>query len=313
MPEHRRVIRIRAEDSPNVKLGLAQQAKGLEPTGEEVVPGVLSWELYQRRRRLWDPIRQCVGLDGMFYQGDKSYLFPPEWLNLAEERADQLWEVSRTGERTMGVDTAEGGDSTVWCVVDELGILDLVSLKTPDTNIIPGQTIALCNEWDIEPNNVIFDQGGGGSVHVDRLRAAQYKVREVSFGESTAPPPKLGKTTWQQQVEDRREKYSYKNRRAQMYHALRLRLDPNSLDEEPRFAIPAQYKELRRQLTPIPLTYDEEGRVYLLPKDKKPNSNTETLKELIGCSPDEADALVMAIYALDTRYVPLFDDEESLV
>jgi hypothetical protein len=37
----RRVIRIKAEDSPNVRYALAQIAAGKKPTGEVILPGVL--------------------------------------------------------------------------------------------------------------------------------------------------------------------------------------------------------------------------------------------------------------------------------
>ena len=39
--------------------------------------------------------------------------------------------------------------------------------------------------------------------------------------------------------------------------------------------------------------------MYLPPKDKRSeNSNETTLKEMLGCSPDEADAFVLAVYRL---------------
>jgi len=50
---------------------------------------------------------------------------------------------------------------------------------------------------------------------------------------------------------------------------------------------------------PIPLTYSDEGVVYLIPKhardrdDDKPN-----LTALLGGSPDELDACVLAVHAM---------------
>jgi hypothetical protein len=46
--------------------------------------------------------------------------------------------------------------------------------------------------------------------------------------------------------------------------------------------------------------YDEEGRMMLLPKSRKPGGNAtqKTLTELIGHSPDEADALALAVHAM---------------
>ena len=50
----------------------------------------------------------------------------------------------------------------------------------------------------------------------------------------------------------------------------------------------------------MPLDYDEEGTMYVRPKTKRDDKDTrETLTELIGCSPDELDALVLGVYALE--------------
>lgn len=295
----RKVIRIKATDSPNVKYALAQIKQGLTPTGERLLPGVLSWEEYEQRRRTWDPIRQCVSLDGEFYEGAENLLFPPEWLNLAEQRAAQL-SASRPGT-TIGVDPAEGGDSTVWSVCDMQGLIYQESIKTPDTSVIVPRTIALMNEYRVKPADVWFDQGGGGGVHVDALRRKGYNVSEVFFGEPVIPDPVRYLKPWDVKIDERRERYNYKNRRAQMYHMIRLRLDPNT--NEQVFGIPAKYTELRRQLAPIPLTYDQEGRVFLLPKKLSPtqakkSADIRCLEELLGCSPDEADSLALAVYGL---------------
>jgi hypothetical protein len=166
--------------------------------------------------------------------------------------------------------------------------------------MIPGKTLALMREWQVRPENVLFDRGGGGKQHVDLLRKQGYNVRTVGFGEA-ASDPFLGrrmKTTVERR-EIREQQYVYKNRRAEMYGLLRQRLDPATGST---FGLPPQYTELRRQLAPIPLLYDAEGRLYLPPKDKKnPDSAELTLKELLGCSPDEADSLVLAVFGLDRK------------
>ncbi len=55
----------------------------------------------------------------------------------------------------------------------------------------------------------------------------------------------------------------------------------------------------------MPLTYDDEGRLYVLPKTRKADAviknqgvRAKTLTELIGHSPDEADALALAVYVM---------------
>lgn len=282
-------------DSPNVRYGLLQKKRGIKPTNEMVVAGVLSYNLYLQRRKLWDEARQCVGLDGEFYEGTTNYMYPKEWLGKSIARAAEL--PRRRAGLAMGVDSAEGGDDSAWAIIDDDGLIYLHSEKTPDTTYIPRKTVALMREFNIPAESVIFDQGGGGGIHVDTLRSMGHNVREVSFGESPGPEPVYWKRPWDEVQEGQRERYNYFNRRSQMYHLLRQAIDPY-VNASP-FAIPSEYEEVIRQMRPIPLDYDEEGRVYLVPKQWKPgveNKNRQCLKDLIGCSPDELDALVMAVY-----------------
>lgn len=293
---YRKVIRIKGTDSPNVRYALAQQRAGVEPTGEILIPGVLSWNDYCLRRSTWDPIRQCVSLDAEFYKGAEILLFPPDWLNAAEESARLLKSTTRQA-KTIGVDPAEGGDSTCWSVCDSLGLIRLYSMKTPNTAFIVNQTIALIQEWNVKPENVLFDAGGGGKQIADQLRERGYAVRTIGFGESVVPDPRRGITTIETKKKQREDRYAYVNRRAQMYGQLSAALEPD--DDTPVFAIPEQYRELRRQLAPIPRLLDREGRLYLPPKSKKNKESKErTLIEILGCSPDEADSLVLAYHGL---------------
>jgi hypothetical protein len=58
-------------------------------------------------------------------------------------------------------------------------------------------------------------------------------------------------------------------------------------------------KSLGDQLKVFPLRYDGEGRMTLPPKNKRdPKSNEVTLVDMIGHSPDEADALAIAYYCM---------------
>jgi hypothetical protein len=318
----RRCIRIKAEDSPNVRLGLAQKAAGKIPTNEVIVPGVRTYEEYVELRATKDKVWQCVALDADWYEGAENLLFPPEWLNHAETVAEQLEKVDRRAE-TMGVDPGEGVASTVWCICDRLGIVHLLSLKTPDTSTIPGQTVALMNRFGLEPERVYFDRGGGGKQHADRLRGLGYDVRTVAFGETIALEPKYGMRRVPERKEVKEEKYTYKNRRAEMYGMLSIMLDPEFDEERDEndqgtgvlllnrakraltFGIPSRYIELRRQLAPVPKWFDDEGRLYLPPKNRKPDAKRDedkvTMTSLIGCSPDEADALVLAVYGLNQK------------
>jgi Terminase large subunit, T4likevirus-type, N-terminal len=231
-----------------------------------------------------------------FIEGGTAPLFPGDWLDRAATVARAL-----TGQRrqavAIGCDPGEGQANTAWAVVDHLGLIELLSLKTPDTATITGQTIALLRQYNVRPQRCLFDRGGGGQQHADRLRAQGYHVRTVAFGESVSPEPRHGISSLDERRDRRELRTVYRNRRAELYGTLRHLLDPAA---NPRgFGLPAEYTELRRQLGPIPLLYDGDGRMELPPKSKRdPNDSKPTLQDLIGCSPDEADALALAAWAL---------------
>lgn len=292
-----KVIRIPATASPNVRYALEQQRRGIEPTGEVVFPGVLTWEEYQWRRRNWDEERQCVGLEALFYEGKDVKLFPKEWLDLAE-----VIDAQRRGlylsRRWMGVDPAEGGDKSAWTIIDRLGIIEQIAKKTPDTNVVFDDTIELIRQHKLDPGDVCFDRGGG-KQHADRLRRAGFPVRTVGFGEGIALEPKRGLHQLSNRKEVLEERYAYTDRRTQMYFEFAGLLDPQI--NEDGFGIPASLHELRRQLSALPKWSDEEGRYFLPAKrrrpDQKPNAKP-TIYDMIGCSPDESDSTVLAIHAM---------------
>ncbi len=299
----RKVIRIKAEDSPNVRLSLAEIATGLEPSGRVLIPGVKQYWEYMVNRRDWDLHQQCVSLDADWYMGQEIMMYPPEWLNAAERRARGLAGVKRVA-KTIGVDTGEGSADTSMAVVDELGLIELESRKTPDTSEIPGWVLAFARKHSVPPDKIMFDRGGGGYEHACTLRKQGYDVRTVAFGSPIAEDkkPRGVVRVLKERVSKEEEKYAYKNRRAEMYHMLRLLLKDG-------FALPREYVELRRQLSPVPLQYDEEGRIFLPPKQSKPgdeDKDKDTMVKRIGCSPDQSDALVLAVYGMllkTTRHV----------
>lgn len=300
MPRYyRRIIRIKAEDSPNVQLYLEQLRLGVKPTLETILPGVLSAAEYVKRRSTWDKVRQCIGLDGAFWEGADTLLYPPQWLNLSRAAALRLSRKRRA--KAMGVDPAEGGDKTTFSVIDKIGLLELVSIPTPDTSAIYKTTLGMMKKWRIAPEYVAFDRGGGGKQIADMLNENHEDwdlgVRSIPFGEAVRregnPKPRFF-----DREEEREEKYEYLNRRAQMYWELSEALDP-SIHDMP-FAIPEETEaeeELRRQMALIPKTWDGEGRAYVLSKNEKKRGQP-SLKDLIGHSPDELDSLVLAYYAL---------------
>ena len=296
---HRKIIKIRGQDSPNVRLAFAQIAAGKEVTNEVLIPGVLTYQEYLNRRATWFPARQKVGLDAEFPEGEEDYLFPQDWLLISQRYAETLGGVGRTAE-AMGIDSGQGVANTCWAIVDEMGIIVLESLRTPDTSVIANRTIALINQYGLPHDRVAFDRGGGGLEHADQLRERGYDVRTVGFGEAVTPELHYGLTLLEERVEQKEARTTYKNRRAEMYGRLSDKLRP--LPGNQGFAIPAEYGELLRQMSLFPRKYNEEGVLYLPGKNKRDDKDTrKTLIDIIGHSPDESDALVLANYAMDVE------------
>ena len=302
---YRKIIKIKAEDSPNVRYQLGRIRAGLGASDELLIPGVKDYDEYAKNRATWDHIQQCVSLDAEFYEGVETKLFPAEWLNYGETLASSLSGRSRQA-KAVGIDPGEGVADSAFAAVDEYGIIELMSKKTPDTSDILGMTIAFAQKHGVPPHKVFMDRGGGGKQHSDKLEKMGWKIHTVGFGETLVPNPRRGLAQIADRIDDREERYAYKNRRAEMYGMLReLFNTSNDRNGIKGYGIPARYSELRRQLAALPLWWDEEGRMYLPPKQRKSGEslettarNTITINSLLGCSPDQADAVVLAVYGM---------------
>lgn len=314
-----KIIHICAEETPNVEYGLLQKKLGETPTNEVLVEGILSYDEYVKRKNTWDKIRQHIGLGGKFWDGGESLLYPPAWLDRAERLALFLKGKIRI-PRGMGVDPGGGRANTAIALVDELGLIKLEGRKTRNTTVAVDMIIDYIHRYNVPPERVLIDRGGGGDVHADNLRKAGYNVRTVGFGDKPAMFPQRHKTQFNQKVQSVERRQLFVNRRAEMYYSLRVLLDPGDDErdytsdrawsevaaERERiigdirgFTIPHEYHELRRQMAPIPLLTDSENKIRMLPKQKKDHKSKEiTLMDLIGHSPDELDALVLAVHAM---------------
>lgn len=299
----RRVIRIQAEDSPNVQYARAQQAAGIEPTNEVLIPGLVDWETYIHRRQVWDPVMQSIGLDATFYKGAELLMFPPSWMQACNENEFKYPAPKRRFALGVGVDTASGGDNTSYCATDNYGLIALESEKTPDTTRITKHAREFALDHGCRPEDVWFDLGNGGNVHVDHLRASGFRCRGLYFGEAATDidffRSKRNRSR-ADKVEEKETRLVYKNRRAEIYGLARETINPDN----GHYILPAAIvnkprvdggPSLRKQLSTIPLLRDDEGRLYLPPKNKKGRDDKkDTLTKLLGCSPDEADAFVLA-------------------
>jgi hypothetical protein len=301
----RKIIKIRAQDSPNVRYAEAEKAAGKKVSHREIVPGVVTYREYRMRRLLWDPVKQCIALDAEFYEGAENLMFPPEWLNLSEQQYRQ-YEIEgnvgnrRTGRRAIGIDPGEGVANTSMFCVDSLGVLAWHDTKTPDTSVIVDNAIGFMLKWQVKPEFVMWDRGGGGKQLSDEMRKRGHNVRNVGFGEVVDLQTKRGLHSILQRQDVKEERGGYFNRRAQMYGELSELMDPSlcSANNTPVFAIPSQHSTLRKELSPVPKLFDREGKIKLPPKNQtSENSKEKSLTQIIGHSPDSSDALVLACHA----------------
>lgn len=299
----RKVIHIDADDTPNVQIGKALRAKGYKGELPTIIPGVISYERYLERQRKWDIVQQTTRLHGRFYEGMEQLLFPTDWLDRAEKLYAEHQGIQHRKAKAMGIDGAAGRDLTCWTIVDEYGVLYQYAIRTPDTMVIAGKTIDLVRQWGLSWDKVMFDAGGGGKQIADRLREQGYQCRTVSFGASAKPirTPKTGKT----KTDAAERLHVYKNKRAEMYGMLSLAMDP-TLNPKGFSYMPDAY-ELRQELAILPRQYDSEGKLWLPPKDPPPNASEEAkqacLRHKLGRSPDRADGLVLAYYAMVSKTV----------
>ena len=263
-------------------------------------------EFLEEERRKLGPEWYAQEYECDFSAASGKPMFPVEWLLRAERIAKELGGKPRHAE-AIGIDPAEGGDKTAMCAVDKYGIIELVSKPTPDTNVIPAEAIAFGRKHRVPPEKWVFDRGGGGKEHADRMRADGFPVQTVAFGETPSIDPRHGKTLVRERMDIKEDRGAYTNRRSEMYSDLRQLLDPagglvvgKQLIGGPQgWGIPVECKALKEQLSPIPLLRDHEGKLKLPPKNKRSAESTElSLVELIGHSPDEADATVLAIHGL---------------
>ncbi len=294
----RRVIKIRAVDSPNVALALAQVERGEEPTNEILVPGIIDYSTYCHHLATWTKPRICVGIEAEFYEGAEVKLFPQEWL----DHSIGLWhDLKRSGRpnqaRAVGIDPAEGGDDTAAVVVGDLGLIKLLSRPTPDTNDIRDIAIGLIKDWHVDPWRVLFDRGGGGRHQADMLNMMGWEVGTETFGR-LAPDPKRGITIFKDRTSQRHDLDTFTSNRCEKYWDLRQWMDPGG--EWGGFALPPesegpQYEELHRQLRVFPFQHDAVGKMILPPKrNKSKEATVQSLEDMLGRSPDHADALVLA-------------------
>lgn len=173
-------------------------------------------------------------------------------------------------QRVMGIDfAAQGNDSCVAAILDRASaqhwkLPELIKWDQPDTTQSVGKIINLIGTY--KPDVVTIDVGGGGwNVYCDLINAGVKNIHPFNGAETSS----IGVMSY--------------NRRADGYWILKEWFEHHFL------IIPEDYREVLKQLEKIKQKFRTDGKRQLESK--------VDMKSEIGYSPDEADALMMAVYA----------------
>lgn len=197
-----------------------------------------------------------VRVRGVFPSASANSLIGPEEVELAVKRFydKSLYEHSA---KILGVDVArQGDDSSVVCLRQGLVAFPMREMRIPDTMLVAGQ---VAQEINKNQTDAVFVDGSGGygAGVVDALRQTGYTPTEVQFA---------GKAL----------DIRYFNKRSEMWFEMVNWIKQGG-------AIPDD-KELIEELCAATYTYQGD-KFRLCAKDD--------IKEIIGRSPDKADALAL--------------------
>lgn len=321
---HRKIIRIDSFDNPNIAYGLEEEKRGLKPSGKIFIPGIKTFDKFKEDQILLDEMMVNVVLWAKYYKGKELKLYPNEWI----DRAKELFYVHNRRKRrakAIGIDPGEGVSKTSLCAVDEYGILEIVSVLTPDTSVIDNMIIDFGRKHNVPSHMWGTDRGGGGKQIADRLRRAGYNIRTIAFGQSIQEDPKRGsgQTPYGKKIENVELKYAFTTFRAMLYGTFAELLDPSGkptveelkqyeilrVTPQMGFSIPPTYHTLFQEMRAIPKIRDDNGRLWIPPKGNKdlpdwvPQKSRKTLIQLVGHSPDELDSVVVAVYVMNNSNV----------
>lgn len=243
-------------------------ARDINPHGE--IPGLATPEWIDERLEDWSdkPAVVSVRIDGNFAeQGSDSLIF------LADIKQAIARHSSRQAGRerlVLGVDVARfGDDSTVIQPVRGKYALRPVIAKKLDTMAVADEVIRVALDTAYHDERlhhrplVKVDEIGVGAGVLDALkRRGEVEAIGVNVGEAAKDPDK------------------YTNKRAEVWFQLSKWVrEGGCIPDEP---------DLKGELAAVRYTFDHRQRYKVMSKDD--------MKDLLGRSPDRADALALAVY-----------------
>lgn len=193
---------------------------------------------------------------------DSSTLIPSDWI---EDAINREFDIDNSEPVIAGIDVGGGGDKSVICIRQGGTIHDILYNNCKDTMAVADWVGDVMDKYDCAVGYI--DIIGIGRGVFDRLRRMSYPVRSA---DSRAKP---------------KDPERFYNTRAEMYWKLREQFELRTI------SIPDN-AELRNQLNCI--TYDPENKNKIVKKSE--------IKQNIGHSPDEADAIAISFLANDSVY-----------
>ena len=206
-----------------------------------------------------DSDKARVQVKGQFPKESTMTIISPDILSramtLGKPNIKDNWVVS------IGLDVGGGGDPSCWVVRKGLFLLDKVKFLTKDEDKILSTTQSLVAKYNAD--YVIFDKTGLGHFLQPRLKSVvsdRVKVLGVNFGESSMEADCVKMRDW-------------------IYRRLS--------DWFVLGGVIGNDNDLKRQLQATEYTFDDKGRIKLIPKKI-------IKRELNEESPDDADALALS-------------------
>lgn len=165
------------------------------------------------------------------------------------------------------IDVARKNDKSVIFVWENLHVIDAFWFKNTDFNIQISKIKELISKYNVESSNILIDSDGIGSPLNDLIETKK------EFHNNARP------------FNDE----NYNNLKSQLYFKLAelvnngsITIDEKLFNTEEKFEIIVELQNHKQE------DVDKDGKVKITPKDK--------IKQIIGRSPDFADALMMRMY-----------------
>lgn len=230
-------------------------------------PKMITPQWVEDKYKRWRPgsILYDSRVRGNFVDAGSDTLIPLAWIEAAQSR----WEELEYGTETaIGVDVAEyGRDSSVAWVKSGRKLHPAKTFSKLPVMQLVGYLVILFNAQQASYINV--DTIGVGTGVEGRLDELGIPTNRVNVAEGPGGVKE-------------EETAKFINKRAQFYWGLRELLDP----ENPNAIGLPQDDELVEELMATKYKINSSGKIQIIPKDD--------IKEIIGRSPDKADALMIA-------------------